>query len=57
MENKTLAKIVVATGAGVVAVMTAAPMLIAVPVCVGLGAYIGKQFINGDDEEEKKEDK
>lgn len=54
MTNRDLSKIVLATGAGVVAVTTAAPLLVAAPVIAGIGGYIG--WILSRDEDKDKED-
>ena len=56
MKNKTLAKIVVATGAGVgvIATATITPWIILIPAMAAVGGYIGTQFSKGDDEEEEE---
>ena len=56
MTNKDLAKFILATGAGVVAVTTAAPLIVAAPVIVGIGAYIGWIYSKDDDKDDHKKD-
>ena len=54
MTNRNVAKTVVATGAAVVVVTMGAPLLVTIPLCVGLGLYFEKLFSNKDDEGDKK---
>jgi len=58
MTNKDLAKFILATGAGVVAVTTAAPLLVAAPVIAGIGVYLGWMLSKDDgkkDDDDKEE--
>jgi len=54
MTNKNVAKTVVATGAAVVVLTMAAPLVVTLPLCAGLGWYFEKLFSEKDDEGDKK---
>ena len=57
MTNKDLAKVVVATGAGVVGavvVVAGAPWLVMAPLGIGLGTYIGHIFSKKDDKQARE---
>ncbi len=55
MTNRDVAKTVLATGAGVVVVTTAAPLVVAIPLCVAIGSYIGWKFSKDDPEKRSRE--
>lgn len=57
MTNKNVAKTVVATGAAVVIVTMGAPLLVAAPLCLAIGGYLGWKLSSDDDDEKRERDK
>ncbi len=57
MTNKTLAKVVMATGAGVVVVTLGAPLIVRSPTCPCGWRVSRLEYLNKDDDKKKDDDK
>ena len=56
MKNRDVAKTVLATGAAVVVVLSAPPIIVGLPICIGIGAYMSKLLFFTPEEKKKAGD-